>query len=383
MNTGTTIIASMCLAALPAFTCPGQSSQTKTTFQSLTLSGPPAYALTDLGPLTSTTSGPMDINNDAWVAGNSLSSTSTSDPGLTGIWSNGVLIDPPGQVSTAVAVNDIGTLLALDGGSPIVYFPNGSSVTVPSINNAGGRTVGEAMNDNNIVVGGSRINSALRAFMWDGNATINLGVPASIPGATFSEALDINNSAVVVGHAGGGGAGTRPARWANNQWEVLSNPFPSAVNPSGSAQAINESGEIVGAVSNPSGIRQAIYWDSLGNPSIIESPLPATNPVGAALDINEDGTVIGIFSESSAMFDIDTSFVLIDQQVYLLNDIVDEPGWTFNRVRAINDAGQIVGVGKRNGITHSFLLTPVPEPASGILMVAGVSLAIRRRRTRG
>ena len=30
----------------------------------------------------------------------------------------------------------------------------------------------------------------------------------------------------------------------------------------------------------------------------------------------------------------------------------------------INDAGQIVGSGYYGGVSHAFLLTPVPEPAS-------------------
>jgi probable HAF family extracellular repeat protein len=57
-------------------------------------------------------------------------------------------------------------------------------------------------------------------------------------------------------------------------------------------------------------------------------------------------------------------------------------GWTLNYAEAINDAGQIVGIGT-NGLNqhHAYLLTPVPEPTSfALLGIAAAGWLIRSRR---
>jgi probable HAF family extracellular repeat protein len=58
-------------------------------------------------------------------------------------------------------------------------------------------------------------------------------------------------------------------------------------------------------------------------------------------------------------------------------------GWTLQEATAINDTGQIVGFGTNpQGNTGAFLLTPLPEPASGafVLLSAGALLRLRRPR---
>jgi hypothetical protein len=46
-----------------------------------------------------------------------------------------------------------------------------------------------------------------------------------------------------------------------------------------------------------------------------------------------------------------------------LNTLLDASGngWELREARAINDSGQIIGVGLTNGELHGFLLNPVPE----------------------
>ena len=65
-----------------------------------------------------------------------------------------------------------------------------------------------------------------------------------------------------------------------------------------------------------------------------------------------------------------------------LNTLIDPlSGWELVTAWGINDAGQITGYGLIGGETHAFLLTPVPEPATLVLIGFGAAaLAIRRIR---
>ena len=71
-----------------------------------------------------------------------------------------------------------------------------------------------------------------------------------------------------------------------------------------------------------------------------------------------------------------------------LNGIVDPgSGWTLEYASAVNDSGQIVGYGiNSTGVTHAFLLTPIPEPSTFVLLGVGaislLAFAWRRRRGR-
>ena len=66
-----------------------------------------------------------------------------------------------------------------------------------------------------------------------------------------------------------------------------------------------------------------------------------------------------------------------------LNDLVDLPaGWTLTYAADINDAGQIVGHGIKNGLKRAYLLTPIPEPCTLVLLCMGAALYPRRRRRR-
>src|SRR5262249_31291944 len=76
-----------------------------------------------------------------------------------------------------------------------------------------------------------------------------------------------------------------------------------------------------------------------------------------------------------------------------LKTLVDASGanWTLSIARGINDSGQIIGTGlyypagpNSKPLQHSFLLTPVPEPAiAGIAAFSVVAWGLRARRRRG
>jgi hypothetical protein len=59
-------------------------------------------------------------------------------------------------------------------------------------------------------------------------------------------------------------------------------------------------------------------------------------------------------------------------------------GWNFQFAVAINYVGEITSYGQIGGVTHGYLLLPVPEPSTLVLAALGglAMLAWRGRRSR-
>lgn len=70
-----------------------------------------------------------------------------------------------------------------------------------------------------------------------------------------------------------------------------------------------------------------------------------------------------------------------------LNSLIDPAsGWGLTSAFDINDAGQIVGSGTMAGQDYAFLLTPIPEPETYAMLLAGlavVGVAVRRHKRFG
>ncbi len=67
-----------------------------------------------------------------------------------------------------------------------------------------------------------------------------------------------------------------------------------------------------------------------------------------------------------------------------LNNLLDPAsgnGWTLQHAVGINNLGQIVGTGLLNGVSESFLLTPmaVPEPTTITLAAMAFVVLLTRR----
>jgi hypothetical protein len=63
-----------------------------------------------------------------------------------------------------------------------------------------------------------------------------------------------------------------------------------------------------------------------------------------------------------------------------LNTLIDPlSGWELLSADGINDAGQIIGIGLIGGENRAYLLTPVPEPATWLMLVLGVPWFARHR----
>ena len=144
------------------------------------------------------------------------------------------------------------------------------------------------------------------------------------------------------------------------------------------ALGINDNGQIVGRA-HISGNRysQATLFDPTGNHNNISLD-PFGSSHSGANSINNIGQIVGLAGDRATLFDITGAGNNID-----LNDVIDQSlGWYLREARDINDNGWIVGYGiNPNGDRRAYLLTPVPEPCS--LLLLGVSTLLLRRRIKG
>lgn len=268
--------------------------------------------LTDLGTLGGTNSYAYGINNYGDIVGGAETTTGIEDAFLD---SKSVMTDLGtfgGTASEARAINNQGQIAGnfWTPGDTALHAYLYSAGTMSDLGTLGGtRSQAFAINDNGEVVGQSSITglNPYHAFLYSGGTMNDLGTL----GGVQSFAYGINNSGQVVG-----GAFTT----TNIEHAFLySGGAMTDLDTFGSlhsrAYAINRFGETVGFISGPNigGAEHAFVYSG-----------------GAMTDLN---TVI------------DTNL-----------------GWTLEVAAAINDRGQIAGIGTRPaGTLRAFLLTPLPN----------------------
>lgn len=121
---------------------------------------------------------------------------------------------------------------------------------------------------------------------------------------------------------------------------------------------INNAAEIVGTSSNiMTGFRQAFTYRN-GQLTNLGAQLGFAKSEGNAINNLGDVVGAGTKTETGEL----QPFVYSKSGLTELNTLpeVTSAGWTLRDARAINDVGQIVGWGNRNGQQRAYLLTPSP-----------------------
>jgi probable HAF family extracellular repeat protein len=118
----------------------------------------------------------------------------------------------------------------------------------------------------------------------------------------------------------------------------------------------------------PKGFTYGFVWSPQNGLSWLAPLIGDT--VSLAFSLNSAGDVVGdsFLPANCACEDLHTAAVLWPlgalSPVDLNTLVTNGAGWHLIVARGINEAGQIVGVGFKDGVLHSWLLTPVIPPAS-------------------
>ncbi len=329
---------------------------------------PPGYTVTDLGSLGPDYSIAFGLNDLGQVVGQSWNQSTVAHAFLwtkgTGLSDIGELRDENWKLRINNAGQVVGNLLYQGQAYHAVVWESG---VVTDIGHLGG-AIAESrdINGSGHVVGFSRTSTGMNhAFLWkDGQMTdLMAGVIAS--GSAFA----VNDSDHAVGYSYE--SGPQVAHLWKDGASISLGRLPGHTGSSYSeAYDINNNGQIVGYSWKSMSSPEPFIWEN----GVIQA-LPNAGAGGRAYAINDLGQAVGPSGGVAVLWENNVR--------YSLNDLIPpDSGWILWEAYDINEGGQIVGYGRNpNGQSRPFLLTPIPEPATMLLLCgAAVPVLLKRRR---
>lgn len=290
--------------------------------------------------------------------------------------------------SYAYGINDrnqiVGSFTRPEAAGQIPYLYHNGKYLDLRVENKNGDDYAMDINASGQAVG--RANG--KAFFFDGTRSRYIDAP----GAVGSNAESLNDHGTVVGNAvfdaPGGTYEERAFMYDGHELKYLQNPTSN----SSTAQmvAVNNAWQMAANAYVPGDeATRAFIYEADGRVRQIASlPTPPGELESTVVtDMNNQGWAVGR-SGGRGCYEsyCHQAFLWRDGQTVSLNDLLvpwQAKRWNLFDAVAINDRGQITGRGFSSFLVFdSYVLTPVPEPESWALLLAGLGVvgAVARRR---
>ncbi|HEY1091828.1 MAG TPA: PEP-CTERM sorting domain-containing protein [Burkholderiaceae bacterium] len=292
------------------------------------------------------------------------------------------------DTSQSNGLNNSGQVVGTFGTGPetkgFVTGPNGQGFT--EIITPGGKSAGpSAINDAGAVTGSFIVwplvdpnRVQVHAFIWTAaGGMVDIGTLGGIS----STGHRINQSGQIVGSSQLANGVTHAFLTGANG--VGMNDLGALNAASSNGYDLNDSGQVVGMLTFADGSMRGFMAGAQGQSMV---PIGLAGFYSGVYAVNNQGVAVGQMSTSSlryvAGYYSAHAFVTGPGGVGItdLNDLVALPdGHYFIDVFDINDAGQILAIDE---LDRSYLLTPVPEPSSLVMLLLGgavISVRLRRR----
>jgi probable HAF family extracellular repeat protein len=280
------------------------------------------------------------------------------------LYANGVVVSLGslgGQGCKAEGINDAGWIVgsaATGAGEEHAFFYNaGQMIDLGTL--GGSQSAATAINNSGLVVGFSTTtNSGRHLFTWQGGVRSDAGHL----GQSAGEVWGVNSGGTVIGMNQLITSDLLAFSWTSAGGFQTLGTFGGAA---GYPYRINDSGQIAGAVwtGQYTLLGQQIYHAFLYRNGGTTDLGTLGGQRSGATGINSSGVVVGWSDTASGQraFIYDSSNGMRD-----INSLVSPTsGWVLESAVAINDAGQIAGVGRLNGQRLVYLLTPSPLDTDG------------------
>lgn len=273
---------------------------------------------------------------------------------------------PEGYTSLAEGINNQGqiTFYGSDRAFPPEAYRYTPGVGVEPLGSFGGsNTESEAINNLGQVTGYSEDASGRSiAFRF----TDGLGLEPV--GDTFSESTGyaINDLGWVAG-------------WGDGHAFLFQDGVGTTDLGPGWAYGINNEGAVVGRSVLPSGGWEAFVYQDSTFQLLAQAGFQQT----ILSDINNQGIAVGTGAVPMGVLAPFRALIWTEETGFIdLNTLLPEDsGWSLGSAIAINELGQITGVGSLHGTPLAFRLDPIPEPSTWCLLSLGALLAWLKCRT--